>query len=83
MMVTSIALDETMIYWTNGSFIASVDVADPNSTPDVWVPFDDSEIISIHTLSPGQQPQYCKCKHCPFVECYVFLLCGFGFMTHK
>ena len=62
MMVTSITQDESMMYWTNGSVIASVDVAE-SSTPNVWIPFEDCKIISIRTLSPGQQPQYCKKKH--------------------
>jgi hypothetical protein len=68
MMVTSITQDESMIYWTNGSVIASVDVAE-SSTPNVWIPFEDCKIISIHTLSPGQQPQYYQCPSEDFTTC--------------
>ena len=59
-MVSSISLDENSLHWTDGSVIASVGLADPNNTPNVSTSFGDVAIISLHTLSPGQQPQYCK-----------------------
>lgn len=46
-----------MIYWTNGSVIASVDVDAPTNARTI---FEGDGILSIHTLSPGQQPQYCE-----------------------
>ena len=49
-----------MIYWSNGSVITSVDVDFPTNAQNVWTIGEDDEILSIHTLSPGQQPQYCE-----------------------
>ena len=46
-----------MIYWTNGSVIASVDVDAQTNAQTI---FEGDGILSIHTLSPGQQPQYCE-----------------------
>ena len=62
MPVVSIAMDENMIYWTNGSAINSVAHAAPNSTLSVSNVIGDDEgvVVSIQSLSPGQQPQYCK-----------------------
>ena len=59
--VISIGLDEHMVYWTNGSVIKCVNRT--SSSPldfECNCTFDENEVISLHSLSPGQQPQYCK-----------------------
>ena len=55
--IISIGLDEDMVYWTNGSVINSI-----NRTTNSSMPFssEDGEVVSLHSLSPGQQPQFCK-----------------------
>ena len=74
MPVVSIGMDENTIYWTNGSAINSVTRADPNSTLSVSNAFrDESVVVSIHSLSPGQQPQYCK--HYNIMYMYICILC--------
>ena len=62
MTVSSLSLDEHMIFWTNGSLIASVLLSDPRATPMISDPFEEDSVLYLHTLSPGQQPQFCKCS---------------------
>ena len=58
--VISIGLDENNVYWTNGSVINFVSRTTSDSLPTVFSVFDENEVISLHSLSPGRQPQYCK-----------------------
>ena len=58
--VVSIGLDENNVYWTNGSVIKFINRSASGSSPMVFGVFDENEVISLHSLSPGQQPQYCK-----------------------
>ena len=58
--VVSIGLDENYVYWTNGSMIKFINRSTSSSSPTVFDVCDENEVISLHSLSPGQQPQYCK-----------------------
>ena len=57
--IISIGLDEDMVYWTNGSVINSMNRTASSSMPFSSDIFED-EVVSLHSLSPGQQPQFCK-----------------------
>ena len=57
--VISIGLNENTVYWTNGSIVLSVELDDTSSEPSIFASFND-DVVFLHTLSPGQQPLYCK-----------------------
>ena len=57
--VISIGLDENNVYWTNGSVISFVNHVTSDSSPTVFSTLDEN-VISLHSLSPARQPQYCK-----------------------
>ena len=58
--IISIGLDEDMVYWTNGSVINSINRTSSNRMPFSSDVFDNGKVISLHSLSPGQQPLFCK-----------------------
>ena len=58
--IISIGLDEDMVYWTNGSVINSINRTTSSRRPFSSDIFEDGEVVSLHSLSPGQQPQFCK-----------------------
>ena len=58
--IISIGLDEDMVYWTNGFVINSINRTTNSRIPFSSDVFDDGKVVSLHSLSPGQQPQFCK-----------------------
>ena len=64
MDVISIGLNENTLYWTNGSIVLSVELDDTSSEPSIFASFNDEDVVSLNTLSPGQQPLYCKYLLC-------------------
>jgi hypothetical protein len=56
---SSIAMDENKIYWTDGTTIFWADRADPSNPSTLS---DENPVISLHTLSPGNQPQFYSCE---------------------
>ena len=69
--VTGIALDEYSVYWSDGSTIYSKNLSSPSITEF----FTGDNIVDLLSVSPGQQPQYCKFQVVTFHVCgdmYVY-----------